>query len=190
MEFLGILFYLAVLSGLGWLLLMGLRRRAFSGIGFAALLLITLAGGAPGVLAGLWHYTGKPGKESMMLYECALMTPLLLLTGAFLFFTASAHGLRLDPVGFLAANRWLPVYAAVINLVTLAAFGLDKRAAVKDARRTPVLTLLLLCLAGGALGGLIGMRVFHHKTQKNYFTVGVPLMLLWHVLLLLLAMNL
>ena len=190
MEFLAILFYLLVLSGIGYLLLMGLRRRAFSGIGFAALLLVTLAGGAPGVLAGLWRFTGKPVKESMMLYECALMAPLLLLTGAALFFAASAHGLRLDLAGFLSANRWLPAYAAVISLVTFAAFGLDKRAAKKDAERTPVLTLLGLSLAGGALGGLIGMRVFHHKTQKSYFTVGLPLMLAWHVLLILLAMNL
>ena len=31
---------------------------------------------------------------------------------------------------------------------------------------------------GGALGGLVGMRTFHHKTKHWYFRFGFPLLLI------------
>lgn len=67
---------------------------------------------------------------------------------------------------------------AAVNLVSFIAFGMDKRRAVKDRWRIPEKTLLLLCAPFGALGGLIGMHVFHHKTRKIRFFLGVPLMLI------------
>ena len=33
-------------------------------------------------------------------------------------------------------------------------------------------SLFLLALLGGALGGTLGMHVFHHKTRHWYFVVG------------------
>ena len=78
------------------------------------------------------------------------------------------------------------IYLLVINLVTLIAFGADKKAAVHGRWRTPEATLLGLCLIGGAAGGLIAMHVFHHKTRKMAFAVGVPVMLVVHVVLVVL----
>ena len=66
---------------------------------------------------------------------------------------------------------------AAANLVTFAAFGIDKWKAVRHRWRIPEATLLGLSLIGGALGGLAGMRLFHHKTRKARFFVGVPVML-------------
>ena len=80
-------------------------------------------------------------------------------------------------------RRMLWIYLLVINLVTLIAFGADKRAAVHGRWRTPEATLLGLCLIGGAAGGLIAMHVFHHKTRKMAFAVGVPVMLVIHIVL-------
>ena len=68
-------------------------------------------------------------------------------------------------------------YLAAVNLVTFAAFGIDKWKAVRHRWRIPEATLLGLSLIGGALGGLAGMRLFHHKTRKARFFVGVPVML-------------
>ena len=68
-------------------------------------------------------------------------------------------------------------YLAGVNLAAFAAFGIDKRKAVRHRWRIPETTLLGLCLLGGALGGLAGMRLFHHKTRKARFFVGVPVML-------------
>lgn len=64
------------------------------------------------------------------------------------------------------------VYLIIINIVAFAAFGLDKRKAVKDKWRTPEATLVTLMLIGGAFGGYFGMEKFHHKTQKTKFKVA------------------
>ncbi len=32
-------------------------------------------------------------------------------------------------------------------------------------------------LIGGSIGAMIGMTVFHHKTRKWYFRLGIPLIL-------------
>lgn len=37
--------------------------------------------------------------------------------------------------------------------------------------------------AGGSVGALLGMHLFHHKTRKKKFTIGVPLMLAAQILL-------
>ena len=87
-------------------------------------------------------------------------------------------------------SRMLVVYMAVINVLTFAAFGMDKRAAVHNRWRTRESTLLGLSAVGGACGGLIGMYVFHHKTKKPAFAIGLPAMIVIHVLLILAFYNL
>lgn len=58
----------------------------------------------------------------------------------------------------------------VMGLVTFVAFGLDKKRAKEDGRRrVPERTLLLLSLFFGVVGGVVGMRVFRHKTRKASF---------------------
>ena len=51
-------------------------------------------------------------------------------------------------------------------------------------RRTPESTLLLIALLGGSLGILGGMYKFHHKTQKQKFTIGVPVIIILHIILI------
>ncbi len=91
-----------------------------------------------------------------------------------------------------AQNCVLAVYLGVINVGAFALFGYDKRVAVKyqgsGARsRVPEATLLGACLLGGALGGMVGMRVFRHKTLKWYFRFGLPAFLVLHVAIFVLA---
>ncbi len=72
------------------------------------------------------------------------------------------------------------IYLLIINIVTFAAYGIDKRRARLDKWRTPESTLLLLCFVGGGIGGLLGMKVFRHKTKHLKFQILVPLsVLLW-----------
>lgn len=68
-------------------------------------------------------------------------------------------------------------YLAAINGLGLIVMALDKLAAQRGARRTPERTLLTVALAGGALGVLLGMRWFRHKTRHTLFTWGVPALL-------------
>ena len=72
-----------------------------------------------------------------------------------------------------------------MNLLTFAVFGADKRAAVQGRWRVRESTLLLLCLLGGAAGGLLARHVFHHKTRKSRFAMGVPLMIAVQIVFLL-----
>ena len=49
--------------------------------------------------------------------------------------------------------------------------------------------MLLLAFLGGTVGALLAMYVFRHKTNKDYFAVGVPMILVTHLVLLFYAMN-
>ena len=44
--------------------------------------------------------------------------------------------------------------------------------------RVPERSLFLPALLGGALGGVLGMQVFRHKTRHWYFRFGFPLLLI------------
>ena len=80
----------------------------------------------------------------------------------------------------MTALKVLGVYLAVINLAALVVFVADKAVASRDndpGRRVPEACLLGLCLAGGSVGGLIGMYATRHKTKKWYFVYGPPVFL-------------
>jgi uncharacterized membrane protein YsdA (DUF1294 family) len=80
----------------------------------------------------------------------------------------------------------------LMSLVTFAAYGRDKRAAVRGTRRTPERTLQLMALCFGWPGAWLGRRVFHHKTLKRGFTavfwvIGVVHAGAWVVVIALVA---
>lgn len=76
------------------------------------------------------------------------------------------------------------LYFAVVNLAAFVAFGMDKRRALRQKWRIPERTLLGIAAAGGAVGALLGMHIFHHKTRKLKFSLGVPVFLAMHVLVI------
>ena len=59
----------------------------------------------------------------------------------------------------------------IASLVTLLAYGHDKRAARLDRWRVPEATLHLFELCGGWPGGILGRRLFRHKTWKRGFLI-------------------
>ena len=73
--------------------------------------------------------------------------------------------------------KMIAAYLLIINVAAFCAFGIDKRKAKKNAWRIPEKTLLALALLGGSAGALLGMEVFHHKTRKKKFSIGIPLIL-------------
>lgn len=75
-------------------------------------------------------------------------------------------------------EKYLYIWLLLINLITFAVFGFDKAKAVRGKYRIKEATLLTFSLLGGALGGVFGMYVFHHKTKKPLFRLGVPLILI------------
>jgi uncharacterized membrane protein YsdA (DUF1294 family)/cold shock CspA family protein len=67
----------------------------------------------------------------------------------------------------VSMNWWL-IYA-VASFTCFIGYGLDKHAAQNRQWRVSETVLLLLGLAGGWPGGLVGQEVFRHKTQKKTF---------------------
>ena len=84
-------------------------------------------------------------------------------------------------------ERWLfPAlagYLLLINLIAFFAYGRDKRLAREGRFRTPEARLLTYAALGGALGSLLGMRRFRHKTKKRRFRLLVPVFLTLHLVL-------
>ncbi|NLC12757.1 MAG: DUF1294 domain-containing protein [Chloroflexi bacterium] len=72
-----------------------------------------------------------------------------------------------------------------LSFITFLLLGYDKFQAKNDGWRVPEKVLLSLGIFGGAIGGLLGMRVFHHKTRKNYFWVTYGLAAVVHIALVL-----
>ena len=68
-----------------------------------------------------------------------------------------------------AANIALALLA--LNLVTFAAFGIDKARAINGKWRIQESTLLGLSLIGGTFGAYAGRWLFRHKTRKLPFNV-------------------
>ena len=75
-------------------------------------------------------------------------------------------------------RRLLPLWLTLMSLVLFAVMGADKRRAKAGAWRVPEKTLFLLALLGGALGGVLGMRTFRHKTKHWTFAWGFPILAL------------
>ena len=78
------------------------------------------------------------------------------------------------------------VYAAFIVLMSLLSIILyagDKKKAKKGAWRTPESVLLGFGFFGGAIGALIAMKSFRHKTKHWYFWAVNILGLLWQIAL-------
>ena len=75
-------------------------------------------------------------------------------------------------------------YLAIINALSFLLMLIDKQKAKKNRWRIPENTLLGICLIGGSLGGMIAMNVFRHKTKHLRFSIGIPLMLILHIVVL------
>ena len=66
----------------------------------------------------------------------------------------------------------LALWIAALSLLLFACMGADKRRAQCGRWRIPEKRLFLFAALGGAVGGLLGMYLFRHKTKHWYFVVG------------------
>ena len=73
---------------------------------------------------------------------------------------------------------------AIMNIAAFALMGHDKKCARLGKWRVPEKMLFLVTACFGGLGGVLGMKVFHHKTQHWYFKVFFPVLLIVQIVLL------
>lgn len=76
---------------------------------------------------------------------------------------------------------WI-LYILFINVITFGLFGEDKKRARQQKWRIPERTLLVLSIFGGSIGALLGMHIYHHKTRKWKFRIGIPVILILQLL--------
>ena len=152
--------------------------------------MLALAGGSAGIFAFIVLFDRKSVKENMM--SRVFLVCVLILQVIIILFIKGFHGneLNFDFLDFFGRNKILMIYMGIINVITFLAFAIDKINAVKGKRRIKILTLLGLAFVGGSLGALLGMYTLRHKTKVNYFTVGIPLIIMVQVAVVLVAMNL
>ena len=71
-----------------------------------------------------------------------------------------------------------------LSLVAFFLYAVDKSRARRGAWRIRESLLLGVGFVGGALGALLAMRIFRHKTKHGYFYVVNYLGLVWQIALL------
>ena len=75
-------------------------------------------------------------------------------------------------------------YIAVLSIILCVFMYIDKQRAIKQEWRIKENTLFVLAILGGAIGGVVGMYLFRHKTKHNSFAFGFPLIAAVHVYLI------
>ena len=75
----------------------------------------------------------------------------------------------------------------LINIVTFALYGADKRRARRRLWRIPERVLLTATWLMGGVGAYAGMQAFRHKTKHIAFQVSAPIGAILSLLLMLLA---
>ena len=151
-------------------------------VGEPARIALSLMGGAPATLLTLLIWDRRTVKENALQHVVALaLTVIWGVAYGFVYLCPPDLATFADKL--LVRRDPLLIYLGAISLVTLATFGADKLCAIRQRRRIPEAVLLGLSVAGGSVGGLLGMLLFCHKIRSPQFAWGVPLVLVAQLLL-------
>lgn len=153
------------------------------------LTILSLVGGSLGIFVFIVLFDRKSVKENMMsrvFLICVLIIQIIILL-----FIKGFHGEKLNFAfwEFFGKYKILIVYLVVINFITFAAFAIDKIHAIEGKSRIRILTLLGLAFMGGSAGALLGIYILRHKTKVDYFTVGIPLIMVMQGVMVFFVMN-
>ncbi len=82
--------------------------------------------------------------------------------------------------------EYLLFYLSIISIISVFVTIYDKQAAKRRKRRIPEKTLLTISALGGGVSMLATMLIIRHKTRHLKFMLGIPVIILLHILLILL----
>ena len=185
-------YYLLVINAIGvlvYLINMLLYRHTVNGQIDVIVTIVSLLGGSAGMLLMILLFDRKAVKENMMsrvFIICIFIIQIIILL---IYKGHHAEHFTLAFWKFFVERRILLIYLGIMNLVTFIVFAIDKANACAHRSRIRIVTLLGLSFAGGSVGGLIAIYLLHPKTQKDYFTVGMPMIIIMHVVVLFYVMN-
>jgi uncharacterized membrane protein YsdA (DUF1294 family) len=93
-------------------------------------------------------------------------------------YIAENHYFRIQNIfSYKTLLLFVVFHLACINITTVIAYGVDKRAAIRKAWRVPEKDLHTLEFLGGWIGAGIAQKLFHHKTVKKSFQNMYKLMI-------------
>lgn len=153
------------------------------------LTILSLLGGSLGILLAILIFDRKAVKDNMMsrvFIACVFVIQVIILL---MVKGHHADYITLAFWEFFAKYKVLLIYLAVINFIAFAAYAVDKVNAAEHRSRIRIVTLLGLAFIGGSIGSLLAMYLLRHKTRKDYFTVGVPLIIVMQVVVIFYMMN-
>lgn len=75
------------------------------------------------------------------------------------------------------------IFCGAVSLIAFFLYGIDKSKAKRKQWRIRESVLLGFAFLGGAVGALLGMNLFRHKTKHWYFWAVALLGLAWQVTL-------
>ena len=87
--------------------------------------------------------------------------------------------------------KYLLIIILIMNLLSFTLMGIDKRRAERGEsdRRIPERVLLWSGFLMGGFGLLLGALVWHHKTRKTKFRIGIPAAILVNLLVLVFVLS-
>lgn len=185
-------YYLIAINAIGFIMYLvntWLYSHTADGQIDKALTITSLLGGSLGIVLAILLFDRKAVKGNMMsrvFVTCVLIIQIII------FLILKGHikdDLTFAFWEFFSAHKILIIYMLAINIVTLIAFAIDKIAALEHRSRIRIVTLLGMSFLGGSIGALVAMYAFHHKTKKDYFSTGVPLIMLMQVAVIFYMMN-
>ena len=185
-----IITYLIIVNVIG-LILSLLDVKVFRTNSFIQVILMIIGaiGGSVGILLPILILDRKPKKENMML-RVFLLCMLIIQIVMIIFYKGNyLEDPNFNFIAFFNKYRFFGYYLIIVNIITFIIYGLDKLFAKKNKRRISIVALFTLAFIGGSIGALIAMYVFKHKTQKPYFTVGIPLIIVMQLVVLFVVMN-
>lgn len=184
--------YLAIVNVIGFLLYllnMWLCSHTANGQVDRFLTIMSLLGGSGGILLAILLFDRKAVKDTMMsrvFIACVFVIQLIILL---MVKGYHADNITFEFWNFFSKYKILLIYLVAINFVTFAIYALDKVNAAEHKKRIRIVTLLELAFIGGSIGGIIAMYLLRHKTKKDYFTVGIPLIMFTQIVLTFYLMN-
>lgn len=184
--------YLVIINIIGFLMYlinMWLYSHTKEGQVDKFLTILSLAGASPGILIAIVLFDKKAHKGTMM-SRVFVISVFIIQIILFLMW----KGYMNDKITLalwepFLKHRILLIYFGVINFITFIVFAIDKVNAQEHRSRIKIVTLLGLSFIGGSIGALLAIYLLHHKTKKDYFTVGIPIIMIMQVIVLFYLLN-
>ena len=184
--------YLVIINIIGFLMYlinMWLYSHTKEGQVDKFLTILSLAGASPGILLAIVLFDKKAHKGTMM-SRVFVISVFIIQIILFLMW----KGYMNDKITLalwepFLKHRILLIYFEIINFITFIVFAIDKVNAQEHRSRIKIVTLLGLSFIGGSIGALLAIYLLHHKTKKDYFTVGIPIIMIMQVIVLFYLLN-